>query len=90
MLRLRDSQLDQIFRAARPLHVRDRDAFLQMIADRLRDCPEPGDGQVFQVVRELQRRFMMAPPDVPRSAPRWSSRRRNGVRQTRQSSAGAE
>jgi hypothetical protein len=55
VLKLSDEQLDQVFRAARPLRVRDRDAFLQMIADRLRDCPEPGDGQVFQVVREAQR-----------------------------------
>jgi hypothetical protein len=61
MLRLSDAQLDQVFRAARPLPVRDRDAFLQMIADRLCGCPEPGDGQVFRVVAEVQRRFHHPP-----------------------------
>jgi hypothetical protein len=60
-LRLSDTQLDQVFRAARPLHIRDRDRFLQLIADRLRDCPEPGDGQVFQVVREAQRQLHRPP-----------------------------
>jgi len=61
MLRLSDSQLDQVFRAAQPLHVRDRDAFLQAVAERLRNCPEPGDGQVFRAVAEAQKMFFDAP-----------------------------
>jgi hypothetical protein len=60
-LRLSDAQLDQVFRAARPLRTRDRSAFLQLIADRLRDYPEPGDGQVFRAVAEAQRAFYDPP-----------------------------
>jgi hypothetical protein len=60
-LRLSDEQLDQVFRAARPLRLRDRDAFLRMIAARLRDCPEPGDGEVFRAVREAQKVFYDPP-----------------------------
>jgi hypothetical protein len=41
-LRLTEAQLDQVFRAARPLHRADRDAFLKAIAHRLSGFPEPG------------------------------------------------
>jgi hypothetical protein len=60
-LRLSDTQLDQVFRAARPLRIRDRSAFLQMIADRLRDRPSPGDGELFRIVAEAQRAFFDPP-----------------------------
>jgi hypothetical protein len=60
VLHLSDDQLDQVFRAARPLHVRDRDAFLQAVADSLRG-KVMGDGEVFRAVREAQRRFYEAP-----------------------------
>jgi hypothetical protein len=42
-------QLDQVFRAARSLPVRDRDAFLQAVADGLRG-KMIGDGEVFRAV----------------------------------------
>ena len=64
MLRLSDDQLDQIFRAAQPLQVRDRDGFLQVVAERLRNCPEPGDGQVFRAVAEAQKMFFSPPLEV--------------------------
>jgi hypothetical protein len=79
-LRLSDTQLDQVLRAARPLHTRDRGAFLRAVADGLRDCPEPGDGQVFRVVAEAQRRFYDAPTstdnDGHKRMPRGTPHRR--------------
>ena len=60
-LALTDDQLQQIFRAARPLRPRDRSAFLQMIADRQRDHLEPGDGELFRIVAEAQRAFYDPP-----------------------------
>jgi hypothetical protein len=60
-LRLTEAQLDQVFRAARPLHIRDRDAFLRMIAHRLSGLPEPGDGDVFRAVAAAQKQFYDAP-----------------------------
>jgi hypothetical protein len=41
--------------------VRDRDAFLQEIAERLAGLPERGDGLVYRVVAEIQRRHFDAP-----------------------------
>jgi hypothetical protein len=60
ILHLSDDQLDQVFRAARPLAVHDRDAFLQAVADGLRG-KTIGDGEVFRAVREAQRLFYDAP-----------------------------
>jgi hypothetical protein len=60
IVHLSDSQLDQVFRAAHALHVRDRDAFLHAVADGLRG-KEIGDGEVFRAVRDAQRRFYEAP-----------------------------
>jgi hypothetical protein len=89
-LALSDDQLSIVLCAAEPLHPRDRAAFAAAVAQVLAGQAVVGDGIVSRTCRELQRRFMTAPPDVPRNAPRWSSRRRNGVRQAPQSSAGAE
>ena len=66
VLHLSDEQLDQVFRAARPLHVRDRDAFLQAVAEGLRG-KTIGDGEVFRAVRDAQRRYHEAPDLDPRS-----------------------
>jgi hypothetical protein len=67
---LSDDQIDQIFRASRPIHVRDRDAFMQAVADGLRG-KVIGDGEVFRAVREAQRRFYKAPELDPGSGPRF-------------------
>jgi transcription antitermination factor NusG len=47
IVHLSDSQLDQVMRAARPLPVRDCDAFLQAVADGLRG-KIIGDGAVYR------------------------------------------
>ena len=57
---LSDDQLDQVFRAARPLALRDREAFLQMVADALRG-KILGDGEVYRAIRTAQRVFYEAP-----------------------------
>jgi hypothetical protein len=47
LLNLTDTELDIVMRAARPLAVQDRDAFLQEVAGRLLASPHLGDGIVF-------------------------------------------
>jgi hypothetical protein len=64
-LKLTDTELDIVFAAARPLEAANRDAFLQAIAERLATIPERGDGLVFQVCREVQRKHW----DPPRIEP---------------------
>jgi hypothetical protein len=53
---LTDEQLDAIFRAARPLPVADRDAFLQDVAAALQGRSELGDGDVYRAIADVQRR----------------------------------
>lgn len=60
-LRLSDDELTAVFQAARPLHVRDRDGFLQAVADALASCGEIGPGAVNRAVREAQRKFFDPP-----------------------------
>jgi hypothetical protein len=55
-LALTDAQLDAVFRAARPLRVADRDQFLQEVARALQGRPELGDGDVYRVLADVQRR----------------------------------
>jgi hypothetical protein len=60
-IRLSDSQLAAVFEAARPWAVRDRDAFLQAVAELLQARREIGDGDVHRAVMVAQRRFWDPP-----------------------------
>ena len=60
-IRLSDAELDAVFAAARPLAVRDRDAFLAHVADQLSACVEIGPGSVAKACREAQRLFFDPP-----------------------------
>lgn len=62
IIRLTDSELEAVFTAARPLHPRDRAAFLQAIATELNTLPDLGDGAVQRVVSDVQRRLCAAQP----------------------------
>ena len=62
-LKLNDDELDAVYRAARPLPVHQRDAFLQRVADQLANCPEIGPGAVARACRTAQREFFN-PPDL--------------------------
>jgi hypothetical protein len=56
-IHLTDSELDAVFAAARPLAVADRDLFLQAVAAELAQRRgEIGEGVIFQICREQQRR----------------------------------
>jgi hypothetical protein len=66
LLSLSDSQLDAIMAASRPLSPPDRVAFLEMIAQELAGHRDLGDGSVYRVVRDLQRKFF-SPPDLSHS-----------------------
>ena len=61
IIRLTDSELEAVFTAARPLHPRDRDAFLQAIAAELATLPVVSDGPVQRVASAVQRLFSSLP-----------------------------
>jgi hypothetical protein len=61
-IRLTDSQLETVMRAAGALNVYDRDDFLRAVAQELAGR-ELGDGIVGRVCAELQKRFWR-PPEV--------------------------
>jgi hypothetical protein len=71
-LRLKDDELDAVYRAARPLEPHQRDAFLQRVADELANCPEIGPGIVARACRTAQREFF-DPPVLTRAE--WSKYR---------------
>jgi hypothetical protein len=66
-LRLSDSELDAVMRAARPIEPGQRDAFLHAVAHAL-SGQEIGPGTVHRVVAELQRQFTLQPEIDLRSA----------------------
>jgi hypothetical protein len=70
-LALTDSQLDAVYRAAGPIPPDVRGAFLEEVAQRLAGH-EIGDGAVYRVVMEVQRKFW-SPPDLSRAngTSRW-------------------
>jgi len=60
-IRLTDEQLDAVFRAARPLRVADRDAFLQDVASALQGRSEIGDGDIHRAIVTAQKRHWDPP-----------------------------
>jgi hypothetical protein len=66
-LALTDEQLDAIHRAAWPLAPHDRASFLEAVAIELAREPTIGDGVVYRVAMQVQRRFW-APPDLGRTS----------------------
>jgi hypothetical protein len=60
-LKLTDDEMEAVYSACRPLHVADRDAFLQAVADTLRQRGELGPGAVHRAIRDVQRRFFRPP-----------------------------
>jgi hypothetical protein len=67
-LRLTDDQLAAVLRAAEPLAIGDRGAFLQDVATALQG-QELGDRTVYRVVTQVQRRYYDPPTLGPE--PRW-------------------
>jgi hypothetical protein len=55
---LSDTGMTQIMAACRPLSPIDRARFLQLLAERLNGKREVGDGEVYRLVRELQRELL--------------------------------
>jgi hypothetical protein len=60
-IRLTDAQLNAVFDAARPLAVRDRDPFLQAVANALQGRQGIGDGDVHRAIMAVQRQFYDPP-----------------------------
>ena len=54
---LTDDQRSALDRAARVLAPEDRNAFYFEVADLLADCPEMGDGSLFRILADVQKRF---------------------------------
>jgi hypothetical protein len=67
-LRLTDDQLAAVLRAAEPLAIGDRGAFLQDVAAALQG-QELGDGTVYRAIAQAQRQYYDPPILTPRS--RW-------------------
>jgi hypothetical protein len=67
-LRLTDDQLATVLRAAEPLAIGDRGAFLQDVAAALQG-QELGDGTVYRAIAQAQRQYYDPPILTPRS--RW-------------------
>jgi hypothetical protein len=78
-LALSDAQITTTMGLARPLQPQQRTAFLEMIAAKLNGRREIGDGQLHRLCVELRRKLFDPPNLAHEHAPRWSSRRRNGV-----------
>jgi hypothetical protein len=60
-LALSDEQLDAVLRAARPLRVADRDAFLQEVAAVLQGRTDIGDGDIHRAIVTAQKRHWDPP-----------------------------
>jgi hypothetical protein len=58
---LTDAQLDAVFRACAPLQPDARTAFLLDLAAALQGQGNLGDGTVFRLIREVQRRHFDPP-----------------------------
>jgi len=72
-LHFSDDQLTQIFRAAAPLAPGERVAFLEDLADTLRQAPHQGDGQLYRTIRDVQRRHWDPPlPERCGAPPKWN------------------
>jgi len=67
-LKLTDDEMNAVYAACRPLHVADRDAFMQALADALRQRGEIGPGAVHRAIRDVQRRFFR-PPEFEEAHP---------------------
>ena len=67
-LRLTDDQLTAVLRAAEPLAVGDRGAFLRDVAAALQG-QELGDGTVYEAIAQAQRQYYDPPILTPGS--RW-------------------
>jgi hypothetical protein len=61
MIRLTDSQLDQVLSHAAPLARSARHAYLNDVATELGKAGDIGDGTVAKVCREVQRRYWDPP-----------------------------
>jgi hypothetical protein len=61
LVRLTDQELDAVFESARVLPPRDRDLFLQLLAQELDKQQELGPGLIARIARDLQR-SLFAPP----------------------------
>jgi hypothetical protein len=62
-LKLTDTQLNIIRRAAEPLHPHDRGVYLETVAELL-NGHELGDGIITRVAKEAQKRFWRGTPEL--------------------------
>ena len=71
---LSDVAMAQVMSACRPLSTIDRTRFLEPLAERPNGRREVGDGEVYRIVRELQRELYDYPPN-PSSPQFFNSRK---------------
>jgi hypothetical protein len=63
-LALTDAQITTVMQLSRPLHPAQRVAFVELLVARLNGQHVIGDGQLYQICRELQRQVLGAPVGV--------------------------
>jgi hypothetical protein len=71
------SQADAVYAALRPLPADVRDEFLQALASAIDGRSDIGDGELWRLVKDLQRQFW-TPPPPERSWANAHTRRRVG------------
>lgn len=76
MLRLSDSELDQVYAACRPLAPDQRNGFLQALAAELRGR-EIGPGTLYRAIASVQRRYYDPPLDRETLGPRHQQNKLN-------------
>jgi hypothetical protein len=63
-MHLTDAQVTAIIHASRPLQAHEQTAFLTALAALLAWRNKIGDGQLWRVLRDLQREYFVPPPDA--------------------------
>jgi hypothetical protein len=60
-IRLSDSQANAVFAAAHPLQPHRRSAFLEEVAREIARLPEVGDGLLYRMIMQIQRKHFDPP-----------------------------
>jgi hypothetical protein len=68
-IKLSDAHLSAVFDAAKPLPRASRDTFLLDLAAALQGQENLGDGTIFRLIREVQRRHFDPPETDERAQP---------------------
>ena len=66
MFKLSSDQIEAVLHAARPLPPASHAAFLEDVSSALTDLGDLGDGVIYRVIRDVQKRYF-DPPNLART-----------------------